>query len=619
MKKVLLALLISTSAHAQLSQYMRKGDLVVAPGTQRTIWVNSDGGVDGTNCGAVSSTPCFSMQAAVNSAPIRKQGPVTIAVVPGTYQAGAYIPSNHPETINDGGAWFEIACMYTDGGYGWNYNVDAGAGLITSGTVSSTGGGTGAFVSLTVSPAPNWVDAGLRGLLWCNTGGTGAGRCAEIVSNDAADVFVALDETETFADNTTTFALAEPGCILADAGLPLPAAPNQALQSSAVATAGQSYGQIANYAHFIVADSRCGATAPYANGTNTSGNIITATMPGFTLTGFKATAGGTMLFARDSDCITARYNKMVPTTGSTNGTTSAMFQWTNVNNIALVGNYAGLGNVTANMGFAGPVGHGGQWGGASPVLLGNVGDTGAFAYASVRSATSADWIPAPGMINSFFNSFWGFAPQTLGTYSLAGPGEFESRYDDIENTTNGWGLYFSSFTSGNTFANGGGGRVIGGTFTNNATGGMIAIGPYGFRFTNGPAFTSNGIGVELVLGAKVRASTGDVTFTSNTHDIELNQTNTFWTYTNIQGITLMDGDQYTAWYGLSTNQQPAYIQCINGKGCIPIMPSVANASLPVCGSTLAGINSTTTGPGAQMYDSTNNKMAYCNGTAWTEP
>jgi hypothetical protein len=430
---------------------------------------------------------------------------------------------------------------------------------------------------------------------------------------------VALDETEPFADTTTTFALAEPGCLLVDAGLPLPAATNQALQSSAVATFGQSYGQIANYAHFIVSDSRCSATAPYANGTNTSGNIVTATMPGFTLTGFKMTAGGTLLFARDSDCITARFNKAMPTTGSTNGTVSAIFQWTNSNNVALVENYAGLGNVTANVGFSGPVGHGGSFAGVPPVLLGNVGDTGAFAYASVRSAATGDWIPAPGTINSFFNSFWGFAPQTLGTYSLAGPGESEFRYDDIENTSGGWGLYFSSFTSGNTFANGGGGRVIGGTYNNNATGGMIAIGPYGFRFTNGPVFSNNGIGVELVLGAKVRASVGDVTFTTNTHDIELNQTGTFWTYTNISGITLMDGNQATAWYGLSTNQQPSYIQCISGKGCSPIMPSVANASLPVCGSALSSINSTTVGPGAQFYDSTNNKLAYCNGTSWIEP
>lgn len=222
----MLLCLLSSLAFAQggpgpSSGGMERGNLLRIPAYKTTSaqswYVNASTGSDSNNC-TDSTTPCLTIQGAVNKVPKLLQYGVTVNVAAGTY--GCFYVS---------GFACDPSVQQTTGGL----MIDGYAAFTNSTLATGTATGTATAGSAgTASPpvygtltdgAQTWTVNDLRGRFLILTGGTGSGQTRTISSNTGTVVTI----TGVFSpapDATTTYAIQDPGVIIntACSSMPLP-------------------------------------------------------------------------------------------------------------------------------------------------------------------------------------------------------------------------------------------------------------------------------------------------------------------------------------------------------------------------------------------------------------
>ncbi len=169
---------------------------VYATQSALSYFVDASTGNDSNNCTSVS-TPCLTIQGAVNRVPKILRHVVTITVAAGTYAGGAYLEDFHFESgfTPSTGAYLQIS--------GTLINATPATGTATG---TATAGSAGSFGTTTwgtlTDSGQSWTVNDLRGKLIEITAGTGSGQVRAIDSNTATAITVAGTWTAPVAGST---------------------------------------------------------------------------------------------------------------------------------------------------------------------------------------------------------------------------------------------------------------------------------------------------------------------------------------------------------------------------------------------------------------------------------
>lgn len=211
---------------AALSLVLVAGGGGVVPGpaggdatTQPITYYVTTTGNDRSSCAI--SAPCLTIQAVVNKVPRQRvRHPVTINVGAGSFKGAVvtvsfdYIAAN--ADAYDFGFYLK-GTMVT-----YTPTVGPSSGAVSSFVRGTYGTQTWGSITRTIDGGhPAWVVNELRGKFLVFTGGTGAGEYAVIYGNTTDTVTAAYYYTASTLDNTTTWAIQEPGTIIND-GFHLP-------------------------------------------------------------------------------------------------------------------------------------------------------------------------------------------------------------------------------------------------------------------------------------------------------------------------------------------------------------------------------------------------------------
>lgn len=204
LKTFLAAILIAGLADAASPTTVSRGDLLKqrqyrTPGTGGFTYFVDPTGNDGNGCTSVS-TPCLTIQGAVNKAPNVLQDSVTVNVAAGSY-AGFWLSgfqSKNGLQSNNGGLLISGALA----------NSSPATGTATGTATAGTAGSGATFGTLTDS-GQTWTVNDLRGRYVVITAGTGNGQSRVISSNTATAITVVGTWTAPVAASTV-YAIQEP-------------------------------------------------------------------------------------------------------------------------------------------------------------------------------------------------------------------------------------------------------------------------------------------------------------------------------------------------------------------------------------------------------------------------
>lgn len=218
---------------------LSRGNLLRIPdykATSSQSWfVNASTGNDSFDCRS-ASTPCLTIQGALNKVPKLLQYGVTVTVAAGTY--GCFYVSGFtcdPSVQQSSGG------LLIDG-FGAFTNSTLATGTAT-GTATAGSAGSGTTYGTLTDGAQTWTVNDLRGRFLVLTGGTGSGQSRVISSNTGTAITI----TGVFSpapNATTTYAIQDPSVII-----------NTACSSPALPLTSAG----ANAAAMLFYDNNCGA------------------------------------------------------------------------------------------------------------------------------------------------------------------------------------------------------------------------------------------------------------------------------------------------------------------------------------------------------------------------